>query len=89
MDDPRASKIRDGAEDAAVLPVAICAPYLPNGGLAIAAMCFTRSGHALWVANLQTLPTDMFPPEIGTLPASRDRAAPSAERSRNSARDTS
>src|SRR5258708_5948560 len=64
---PRARKFVM-ALGASVMPVAICAPYVPNGGLAIAAMCFTTFGHALWVANLQTLPTDMFRgPEIGTV----------------------
>jgi ACS family hexuronate transporter-like MFS transporter len=64
---PRARKFVM-ALGAAVMPVAISAPYLPNGGLAIAAMCFTTLGHALWVSNLQTLPTDMFHgPEIGTV----------------------
>jgi len=64
---PRARKFVM-ALGAAVMPVAIAAPYVPNGGLAIAAMCFTTFGHALWVANLQTLPTDMFHgPDIGTV----------------------
>jgi ACS family hexuronate transporter-like MFS transporter len=53
---------------AAVMPVAIAAPYVPTAALAIAATCFTTFGHGLWVANLQTLPTDMFRgPEIGTV----------------------
>ena len=28
--------------------------------MAIAATCFVTFGHAFWVANLQTLPTDLF-----------------------------
>jgi ACS family hexuronate transporter-like MFS transporter len=45
---------------ASVMPAAIAAPLVPNAGLAIAATCFVTFGHALWVANLQTLPTDLF-----------------------------
>jgi len=53
---------------AAVMPAAIAAPYVPTAALAIAATCFTTFGHGLWVANLQTLPADMFRgPEIGTV----------------------
>ena len=50
------------------MPVAIVAPFVPTAALAIGAMCFVTFGHGLWVANLQTLPTDMFHgPEIGTV----------------------
>jgi ACS family hexuronate transporter-like MFS transporter len=64
---PRARKFVM-ALGAAVMPVAIAAPYVPTAALAIAATCFTTFGHALWVSNLQTLPTDMFRgPEIGTV----------------------
>jgi ACS family hexuronate transporter-like MFS transporter len=53
---------------AAVMPVAIAAPFAPSAALAIAATCFTTFGHGLWVANLQTIPTDLFHgPEIGTV----------------------
>ena len=53
---------------AAVMPVAMLAPFVPTAGLAIAATCFITFGHALWVANLQTIPTDLFHgPEIGTV----------------------
>lgn len=45
---------------AAVMPAAILAPLVPTAGLAIAAMCFVTFGHGFWVANLQTLPTDLF-----------------------------
>jgi ACS family hexuronate transporter-like MFS transporter len=49
------------------LPVAIAAPMVPSAALAIAATCFLTLGHALWVSNLQTLPTDLFPAnEVGT-----------------------
>ena len=52
---------------AAMMPVAMLAPFVPTAGLAIAATCFLTTGHALWVANLQTLPADLFRgPEIGT-----------------------
>ncbi len=64
---PRARKFVM-ALGAAVMPVAIAAPFVPTAGLAIAATCFTTFGHALWVSNLQTLPADMFRgPEIGTV----------------------
>jgi ACS family hexuronate transporter-like MFS transporter len=53
---------------AAVMPVAILAPVVPTAALAIAATCFITFGHGLWVANLQTIPTDLFlPHEIGTV----------------------
>ena len=63
---PRARKIVMAA-GAVCLPAAILAPLVPTAALAIAAMCFVTFGHALWVANLQTLPTDLFRGgEIGT-----------------------
>jgi ACS family hexuronate transporter-like MFS transporter len=35
--------------------------------MAIAATCFITFGHAVWISNLLTLPTDLFPgPEVGT-----------------------
>ena len=53
---------------AAVMPVAIAAPYVPTAALAIAATCFITFGHALWVANLQALPADIFHgAEVGTV----------------------
>jgi ACS family hexuronate transporter-like MFS transporter len=52
---------------AAILPAAIFAPRVPEAWMAIAATCFITFGHAFWVANLQTLPTDLFRgPEVGT-----------------------
>jgi len=52
---------------ASVMPAAIVAPLVPSAALAIAATCFVTFGHALWVANLQTLPSDLFrDSEIGT-----------------------
>ncbi|HSB17610.1 MAG TPA: MFS transporter [Bryobacteraceae bacterium] len=52
---------------AAVMPAAMFAPLVPAAWMAIAATCFVTFGHAFWVANLQTLPTDLFPGhEVGT-----------------------
>jgi ACS family hexuronate transporter-like MFS transporter len=52
---------------ACCLPVAILAPMVPSAALAIAATCFLTFGHALWISNLLTLPTDLFPAsEVGT-----------------------
>jgi ACS family hexuronate transporter-like MFS transporter len=52
---------------AAAMPVAILAPLVPTAAMAIAATCFLTFGHAMWVANLQTLPTDIFrADEVGT-----------------------
>ena len=45
---------------AAVMPATIFAPLVPAAWMAIAATCCTAFGHAFWVANLQTLPTDLF-----------------------------
>ncbi len=56
------------AVGAAVMPVAILAPLVPTAALAIGATCFITFGHGLWVANLQTIPTDLFRPhEVGTV----------------------
>ena len=53
---------------AALLPSAILAPLLPSAGLALAATCLVLFGHAIWVANLMTLPTDLFPSsQVGTV----------------------
>ena len=50
------------------LPVTIAAPYVPSAGMAIAATCFLTMGHGFWTANIQTLPTDIFPGyEVGTV----------------------
>jgi len=50
------------------LPVAILAPFAPNAGLAITAICFITFGHGFWTSNLQTLPADLFPGhEVGTV----------------------
>jgi ACS family hexuronate transporter-like MFS transporter len=52
---------------AVLMPVAICAPLVPSAWMAIGATCFITFGHAFWVSNLQTLPTDLFHGhEIGT-----------------------
>jgi ACS family hexuronate transporter-like MFS transporter len=55
------------AVGAACLPFSIAAPLLPTAAMAIGAVCFLTFGHGFWVANLQTLPTDIFRGgEIGT-----------------------
>lgn len=46
---------------AGLLPSAILAPQVPSGALAIAITCIVLFGHAAWIANLMTLPTDLFP----------------------------
>jgi ACS family hexuronate transporter-like MFS transporter len=52
----------------AIMPVAILAPMVPTAALAIAAICFVTAGHALWISNLQALPTDICRAnEIGTV----------------------
>lgn len=53
---------------AAVLPIAIAAPFVPTAALAIAATCAITFGHGIWVANLQTIPADLFDQrEVGTV----------------------
>ncbi|MEI8040905.1 MAG: MFS transporter [Verrucomicrobiota bacterium] len=55
------------AAGAALLPTAILAPLVPGAPLAIAATSIVVFGHAVWVANLLTLPADLFPgSEVGT-----------------------
>jgi MFS transporter, ACS family, hexuronate transporter len=55
------------AAGACLLPVAICVPFVQAPGTAIAAMCIVTLGHAIWVANLLTLPADLFEaPFVGT-----------------------
>jgi ACS family hexuronate transporter-like MFS transporter len=46
---------------AVLLPAAILAPMAPSAVLVIVAMCVVVLGHAIWVTNLMTLPTDLFP----------------------------
>ncbi len=49
------------------MPVSILAPLVPAAWMAIAAACFITVGHSFFVANVQTLPTDLFRGnEIGT-----------------------
>src|SRR5690348_4615679 len=51
----------------ALLPSAILAPLAPSARLAIAATSLIIFGHGIWIANLLTLPTDLFHgPEVGT-----------------------
>jgi len=52
---------------ACLLPTAIIAPRVPAAHLALAAMCLVMFGHAVWITNLLTLPTDLFRGgEVGT-----------------------
>jgi ACS family hexuronate transporter-like MFS transporter len=64
---PRARKFVM-ALGAAVMPLAMLAPFVPTAALAIAATCAITLGHGLWTANLQTIPTDIYRGhEIGTV----------------------
>lgn len=50
-----------------MMPIAIFAPRVPEAWMAIAVICVVMMGHALWISNLLTLPTDMFPgSRVGT-----------------------
>lgn len=52
---------------ACFMPIGILAPMVPSGELAIAVTCFVTFGHALWISNLLTIPTDIFKAnEVGT-----------------------
>jgi len=42
------------------MPPVIFAPQVPEAWMAIGATCFVTFGHALWVANELTIPTDLF-----------------------------
>lgn len=56
------------AAGAALLPSAIFAPLVGSASTAIAMTCFVVLGHAIWVANLLTLPADLFPSsQVGTV----------------------
>jgi len=53
---------------ALVMPAAMLAPLVPSAWMAIAATCAITVGHAFWISNLQTLPTDLFRGrEVGTV----------------------
>ncbi|MGI8962028.1 MAG: MFS transporter [Bryobacteraceae bacterium] len=45
---------------ACLMPAAIAAPLVPSAEAALAAMCGVVLGHAIWIANLMTLPADLF-----------------------------
>jgi ACS family hexuronate transporter-like MFS transporter len=63
---PRARKF-SMACGAAIMPFMILAPQVPTAWLALAATSAGTLGHAIWVANLQTLPADLFKGnEMGT-----------------------
>ena len=52
---------------AALLPIAVLVPLVPSAAMAIAITCVVVFGHAIWVANLLTLPADIFRQnEVGT-----------------------
>ena len=52
---------------AALLPAAIAAPLVPTAQAAIGVTCVVVFGHAVWIANLLTLPADLFGEnEVGT-----------------------
>ena len=52
---------------AACMPVGILAPFVGSGEMAVAVTCFLTMGHALWISNLLTIPTDLFRAnEVGT-----------------------
>lgn len=52
---------------ALIMPAAILAPLVPRAWMAIAATCCITLGHAFFVSNIQTLPTDLFHGnEVGT-----------------------
>src|ERR1700681_1781567 len=52
---------------ALIMPAAIVAPLLPAVWMAMAAICCVTFGHAFFVSNVQTLPTDLFRGhEVGT-----------------------
>jgi ACS family hexuronate transporter-like MFS transporter len=52
---------------AAILPIAIFAPLASSAGVAIGITCGIVFGHAVWIANLMTLPADLFRGcEVGT-----------------------
>jgi len=53
---------------ACIMPAALFAPFVPEAWMVIAAITLMAVGHSLWVANLQTLPADLFPSaEVGTV----------------------
>jgi ACS family hexuronate transporter-like MFS transporter len=43
-----------------MMPLGILAPMVPSWQGAIAVTCFMTMGHALWISNLLTIPTDIF-----------------------------
>ncbi len=42
--------------------MAMAAPFVPTAGFVVAATWAIPFGHGMWVANLQTIPTDLFHP---------------------------
>ncbi|MCC6858701.1 MAG: MFS transporter [Bryobacterales bacterium] len=55
------------AMGAALMPAAIFAPVVSEAWMAIGLTCVVTLAHALWISNLLTLPTDLFPgSRVGT-----------------------
>jgi nitrate/nitrite transporter NarK len=53
---------------ACFLSSAILTPIVPTAGVAIAVTCFVMFGNAVWVANVFSLPADLFEAnEVGTV----------------------
>ncbi len=53
---------------ASLMPAAFFAPLVSEAWMAIALTCVITLAHALWVSNLLTLPTDLFPAtRVGTV----------------------
>ncbi|MBM3726772.1 MAG: MFS transporter [Acidobacteria bacterium] len=56
---PRARKFVM-AVGAAVMPLTMLAPWVPEAWMVLAVMSCAAFGHAFWIANLLTIPTDIF-----------------------------
>lgn len=53
---------------ALMMPLAVFAPFVSQAWMAIGVTCVITFGHALWISNLLTLPTDLFPgTRVGTV----------------------
>ncbi len=46
---------------AALMPLTMLTPFVPNAALALLTTSFLTIGHGVWVANFQTLPADLYP----------------------------
>jgi len=55
------------AMGAILMPLSIFAPFVSEAWMAVGLTCVITFAHALWVSNLLTLPTDLFPGfQVGT-----------------------